>query len=116
MGGKVKDGDSLDDKQQAAGDKYIDGGGESPGYRKVAKLVWLKQFGSRGGQVATFYSQKEWTELAETLETDKKVTIDERDEAIEAKGAQHRLRRLLNVLKNFGSSWEDIYTSTQGSL
>ena len=83
----------------------------------MAKLVWLKQFGKKGGPIKTYSSPEEWTELAETLWDDKAITEEnEKNEAIAEKGPQHRLRRLLHVLKNFGPSWDDNYTNTKGSL
>jgi len=110
------EGKNLEAKQLNAGELYLDGGGESPGYMKVAKLVWEKQFGKKGGTIKTYYSPEEWTRLAEKLEKDGEITFNERDKAIEAKGPQHRLRRLLNVLNNFGSKWDKTYTDTKGSL
>ena len=115
LGDVEREGKSLKERQVEAGELYLAGGDEKLGYLKVAKYVWQEQYGEKG-KAKTHYSREEWTKLAATLMKDNKLTTDERDEAIEAKGPQHRLRRLLNVLKNFGPNWKDSYTGTKGGL
>jgi len=108
-------------KQLLAGNKYIEGGDEKLGYLKVAKYVWQEQFKNIGGSITTYGSKGQWYALAENLTiTDEKpsnlLIEKEADEAKEVSGPQHRLRRLLHVLKNFGPNWEKDYSSTRGAL
>ncbi|MDX9721013.1 MAG: DUF4157 domain-containing protein [Myxococcota bacterium] len=116
---KVEASAELEVKQTQAGLLYLDSDSGSTEYKTVAKLVWQSQFDNlnKGEEVRSFDARQAWHAEIDALVAATKIT-EELGKVLKptSSGPTHRLRRLLCVLKTFGSTWGKPYTATTGAL